>query len=243
MEAPESPADLKPALDLDGPRVSPSVAPMGSDQQDLRWRGLPYIKQEPEEDCLSSLHWEAQWQEFLGGMQSPCSGWGSRPLPATAPWGDTKAPLAHLALAAASSQHSSEGTFFQPVPPGFVGTMHLADQERRKVKEEIENQEAPNPEPPCQRFRQFLYQEAEGPRELCNRLRDLCHLWLKPERHSKQQILELVILDQFLGVLPQAMECWVRECHPHTCAQAVALAEDFLVRHPEEGRQEQKVRA
>ncbi|XP_026542889.1 zinc finger protein 391-like [Notechis scutatus] len=242
MEAPESPADLKPSLDLDGPRESPSVAPMGSDRQDLRWRrGLPYIKQEPEEDCLSSLHWEAQWQEFLGTMQPPCSGWGARALPATAPWRDAKAPLAHLALAAAGGQRSSEGAFFQPVPPGFVGGMQLADQERGEVKEEVQSQEAPNPKPPCQRFRQFLYQEAEGPRELCSRLQDLCRLWLKPERHSKEQILELVILDQFLGVLPRAMECWVRECHPHTCAQAVALAEDFLVRHPEERRrQEQK---
>uniref|UniRef100_A0A670ZHW3 SCAN box domain-containing protein n=1 Tax=Pseudonaja textilis TaxID=8673 RepID=A0A670ZHW3_PSETE len=115
--------------------------------------------------------------------------------------------------------------------------------ERGGVKEEVQIQAVPNPKPPCQRFRQFLYQEAEGPRELCSRLQDLCRLWLKPERHSKEQILELVILDQFLGVLPQAMECWVRECHPHTCAQAVALAEDFLVRHPEERRrQEQKVR-
>ncbi|KAG8127485.1 hypothetical protein E2320_014410 [Naja naja] len=133
MEAPESPADLKPALDVDGPRESPSVAPMGSNRQDLRWRrGLPYIKQEPEEDCLSSLPWEAQWQEFLGGMQPPCSGWGARTLPATAPWRDTNAPLAHLPLAAAGSQQSSEGTFFQPVPPGFMGGMHLADQERGK---------------------------------------------------------------------------------------------------------------
>ncbi|XP_070593329.1 zinc finger protein 397-like [Erythrolamprus reginae] len=238
MEASESSADLNPALDMDGARVTPSVAPMGSGQQHLRWRGLPYIKQEPEESCLSSLHWEAQWQEFLGNMQSPCSGWGPRPLPPAAAWGDNKVPLAYPALAAASSQLSSKGMFSQLVPPGFVGAMHLPEQERRQVKEE--EVEAPDPEPPCQRFRQFLYQEAEGPREVCGRLRDLCHLWLKPERHSKEQILEMVILDQFLGVLPQPMECWVRECHPHTCAQAVALAEDFLVRHPEEGKQEQK---
>uniref|UniRef100_A0A670HMU0 Uncharacterized protein n=1 Tax=Podarcis muralis TaxID=64176 RepID=A0A670HMU0_PODMU len=93
-----------------------------------------------------------------------------------------------------------------------------------------------------QHFRQFCYQEVEGPRGVYGRLRELCRQWLRAERHTKEEILELLILEQFLTVLPQDMESWVREGRPETCAQAVALAENFLLQQHNMVKQEGEVR-
>nr|XP_060484593.1 SCAN domain-containing protein 3-like [Panthera onca] len=88
-----------------------------------------------------------------------------------------------------------------------------------------------------QRFRHFCYQETPGPREALRRLRELCRQWLRPETHSKEQILELLVLEQFLTILPEELQAWVREHHPESGEQAVTVLED-LERELDEPRQQ-----
>ncbi|XP_059574858.1 zinc finger protein 250-like [Alligator mississippiensis] len=76
-----------------------------------------------------------------------------------------------------------------------------------------------------QRFRGLRYREGAGPREVCGRLRELARRWLEPQRRSKEQMLELVVLEQFLAILPRETRSWEWGRGVETCAQAVALAE------------------
>nr|XP_034963260.1 zinc finger protein 157-like [Zootoca vivipara] len=110
-----------------------------------------------------------------------------------------------------------------------LGRLEAADREDYgKVKAAVLREDAVRMEAQRRDFRQFCYQKAGDPQRVYRQLRELCHRWLKPKRRTKEQIVDLLILEQYLAILPPELQSWVREEGPESCAQAVALAEDFL---------------
>ncbi|XP_067321305.1 zinc finger and SCAN domain-containing protein 31-like isoform X5 [Anolis sagrei] len=186
-------------------------------------------------------HWEAQWQEFLKTLQSPSLACASLPPAEETPWEDAKAFLASFEQVAKACRWPKE-EWAARLLPALSGEAEQAFQSLEaedredygKVKAAILRTEALSVELQRQHFRQFCCQVVEDPRRVYSQVQELCSRWLKPERRSKEQILELLVLEQFLASLPQDLQGWVRGAGPETCSQAVALAEDFLLERQQE---------
>lgn len=88
-----------------------------------------------------------------------------------------------------------------------------------------------------QRFRPFCYEETPGPSKALNQLQELCHQWLSPEIHTKEQILESLLLEQFLTILPEELQVWVWEHNPESGEEIVTVLGD-LEKEIDEPRQQ-----
>ncbi|XP_035986169.1 uncharacterized protein LOC118559583 [Fundulus heteroclitus] len=78
------------------------------------------------------------------------------------------------------------------------------------------------------RFRSSTMREEETPKELQVRLKDWYIKWMTPERKTKEQIGDAIILEQFLKVLNPDLRTWIKERNPKTSREAAELAEAFL---------------
>ncbi|XP_062978612.1 zinc finger and SCAN domain-containing protein 21-like [Elgaria multicarinata webbii] len=211
-------------LEADGERMVPRVIQVGTIGEFLGWMAPQELTQRPEEGAAQC--WETQWQEVLKAVQPLPSGWGSQLQSKPLPWDSSCETVTQ-----SNPWPSREGVAQLLVDnngdiPRAFGNPGIV--ENRAVKATVMGEGAVNTEARRQRFRQFSYQEAQGPREVWKRLREFCQWWLTPEKHTKEQILELLILEQFLAILPQEMQSWVKARCPQVCSQAVALAEEFL---------------
>uniref|UniRef100_A0A673SV07 SCAN box domain-containing protein n=1 Tax=Suricata suricatta TaxID=37032 RepID=A0A673SV07_SURSU len=103
-----------------------------------------------------------------------------------------------------------------PVPQAggsLLSRMALAEAQAGPRAVKVEESGFSPQEASCQLFRRFCYQETPGPRGALRRLRELCGQWLRPETRCKEQILEPLVLEQFLTILPAELQARAREQH------------------------------
>nr|XP_020634349.1 zinc finger and SCAN domain-containing protein 31-like [Pogona vitticeps] len=198
------------------------------------WGRWQEVKKEAEKGLQQ--RWEAHWQEFLE-MQGPSSRRRDKSvISEAAPWDDAKAFLASFEEVARACRWPPREwvAWLLPALSGeaeeVFQSLDAQDKEDYgKVKAAILRRDALRMEVRRQHFRDFSCQEVEDPRRLHSQVQELCHRGLRPERRSKEQILELLILEQYLASLRPDLQGWIRAGGPDTCSQAVALVEDFLV--------------
>ncbi|KAB1273213.1 putative zinc finger and SCAN domain-containing protein 5C [Camelus dromedarius] len=103
-------------------------------------------------------------------------------------------------------------------------------------------------------FRTFSGSEESDPIQDLRRLRELCRLWLRPDLHTKEQIMDKLVLEQFMTCMPLGFQVLVRESGVESCRDLEDLlrenrkpkkwtvvhirGKNFLVRDPEVQRAE-----
>ncbi|XP_070790290.1 uncharacterized protein [Pituophis catenifer annectens] len=210
-----------------------------TEMEQLGWK----LSQEIKRESFRGLQqpWKTQWQDFLKTLPSPHMGREEdSEMLASAPWDDPKAFLISFEQVAQACQWPT-GEWVPRLLPALSGEAKRAfsgleardKEDYGKVKAAILRGEAIRIEVQRQHFRQFRFQEIEDPRRVYGQLQRLCRQWLKPERRTKEQILELLILEQFLASLPPELQSWIRAGGSDTCSQAVALIENFLLNRQE----------
>nr|XP_023394558.1 zinc finger and SCAN domain-containing protein 5B-like [Loxodonta africana] len=66
-------------------------------------------------------------------------------------------------------------------------------------------------------FRAFTSSEGADPIGDLKRLSELCRLWLRPDLHTKEQILDKLVLEQFMISMPLDLQVLVKESGVKNC--------------------------
>ncbi|MEJ1278982.1 SCAN domain-containing protein 1 isoform X1 [Cricetulus griseus] len=97
-----------------------------------------------------------------------------------------------------------EPAALSPAAPELPGTPAPLDAALQAEAAPRPGASRPGPETFRQRFRQFRYQDAAGPREAFRQLRELSRQWLRPDIRTKEQIVEMLVQEQLQAILPEA---------------------------------------
>uniref|UniRef100_A0A2K6TQX5 Zinc finger and SCAN domain containing 5A n=1 Tax=Saimiri boliviensis boliviensis TaxID=39432 RepID=A0A2K6TQX5_SAIBB len=76
-----------------------------------------------------------------------------------------------------------------------------------------------NPETWHMNFRMFSCPERSDPIQALRKLTELCHLWLRPDLHTKEQILDMLVMEQFMISMPQELQVLVTMNGVRSCKE------------------------
>ncbi len=96
-----------------------------------------------------------------------------------------------------------------------------------KVKEAILRRYDITEETYRQRFRSIKKGETESYREVYVRLKDMFCKWTKPDGITKEQLADIMVMEQLVNDMPPGAQIWVREHKPKTGVEAADLADDY----------------
>ncbi|XP_055993172.1 zinc finger imprinted 2-like [Sorex fumeus] len=74
----------------------------------------------------------------------------------------------------------------------------------------------------------FQYLSVTGPHQSVSQIQELCRLWLQPETNTKEQMIEQLVMEQFLSTLPEEVQVWVRSKLPKNSKEAGTLVANLI---------------
>ncbi|XP_037058158.1 zinc finger and SCAN domain-containing protein 5B-like [Peromyscus leucopus] len=80
------------------------------------------------------------------------------------------------------------------------------------------------------KFRAFSPSEQSDPIQDLKRISELCYQWLRPDLNSKEEILDQLVLEQFMISMPPELQALVKESGVKSCQELEKMLRDDSVR-------------
>lgn len=90
-----------------------------------------------------------------------------------------------------------------------------------------------------QKFGDFQYLSVNRPYQAVSQIQGFCLQWLQLELLTKEQMIEQLVLAQFLSTLPDEIQTWVRSKQPKNSKEAGTMVANFIQACEKEGENEE----
>ncbi len=176
--------------------------------QEVRAGGIPTAPAPPTHMPVQKMGPQDDLEAFLDLFEKTADACG---------WAQTDWPVRLIPLLTGEAQLAA-----QQLP---VQNLLVYDDLKRVILQQVGR----SPEQHRQRFRSLELGENGRPFAMAHQLRDACRRWLLAGEGGVEQIIDRVVLEQFIARLPKKTAQWVQCHHPASLDLAIQLAEDQMV--------------